>query len=285
MTEFDTLRKFFTTSDGVGLSYIEKGSGPAIVLVHGWSQCAEEFKYQLSGLKQSHRVIAIDLRGHGQSEKPDYGYKIPRLAQDLFEFLGYLDLQDVALLGHSLGCSVIWSYLDLFGPRRIAKLILVDEPSCLVVNPVWSKEKIAAMGAGFTPDMAFEIANSIAGAEGVNFTKSMIASMFTEACDQSVIDWVIDCNLQFPRKHAATLLLNNIFQGWQDLIPRVNLPTLVIGGEVSVTPVEAVRWIADQINGSQLEIFDKDSGGSHFMFLENPGRFNFLISGFVKGDR
>jgi hypothetical protein len=70
-----------TTSDGVNLHYLEAGSGKTILMIPGWSQTAEQFKYQLSGLSDRYRVIAVDIRGHGESDKPEFGYKISRLGQ------------------------------------------------------------------------------------------------------------------------------------------------------------------------------------------------------------
>jgi pimeloyl-ACP methyl ester carboxylesterase len=119
-------------------------------MIPGWSQTAEQFKHQLNSLSDRYRVIAFDMRGHGESDKPDFGYRISRLAHDLYEALDKLDLQDVALLGHSMGCSVIWCYWNLFGPTRCSKLILVDQSPFLTANPTWSAEELAASGAIFT---------------------------------------------------------------------------------------------------------------------------------------
>ena len=120
-------RRSFVTSDGVQLSYIRQGNGRPIVLVHGWSQCAEEFKYQIEPLSARYDVIALDQRSHGESQKVSYGLKISRLSKDLYEFLTELDLNEVALLGHSMGACVIWCYIDLFGPEHLSKIILVDQ--------------------------------------------------------------------------------------------------------------------------------------------------------------
>ena len=85
------------------LRYIEAGSGPTLLMLHGWSQGAALFKHQIAGLSDRYRVIALDIRGHGLSDKPDFGYRISRLAADLEEFMAGLDLRDVNLLGHSAG--------------------------------------------------------------------------------------------------------------------------------------------------------------------------------------
>ena len=76
-----------TTNDGVTLRYEEAGSGKPLICIPGWSQTAAQFKHQLSGLSDRYRVIAVDMRGHGESDKPDNGYTIQRLAKDVQDLL------------------------------------------------------------------------------------------------------------------------------------------------------------------------------------------------------
>ena len=101
--ESDFPRRAFLTLDGVQLSYIRQGRGRPIVLLHGLSQCAEEFKHQIGPLSAQYDVIAVDQGAHGESQKVSYGLKISRLARDLYELLTDLDLNEVVLLGHSMG--------------------------------------------------------------------------------------------------------------------------------------------------------------------------------------
>jgi pimeloyl-ACP methyl ester carboxylesterase len=68
------------------------------------------------------QVVALDQRFHGDSDSPPHGFHVSRLAADLQELLQHLDLSDVTAVGTSLGCAVIWSYLELFGPGRISKV-------------------------------------------------------------------------------------------------------------------------------------------------------------------
>ena len=66
------------------------------------------------------------------------------------------------------------------------------------------------------------------------------------------------------------------------MIPALNLPTLVLGGELaSIFPPQAAAWIAAQIPGAQLSIFSRGEGGSHFMFWENPRKFNAVLRDFL----
>jgi non-heme chloroperoxidase len=74
---------WFTTNDGVKLHYLEAGSGNPLVMIPGWSQSAMEFKYQLTGLSDKYHVYALDMRGHGESAKPNHGYRIQRLSADV----------------------------------------------------------------------------------------------------------------------------------------------------------------------------------------------------------
>src|SRR5947208_12575276 len=69
---------FVTTNDGYKLRYEEAGSGKPLVCIPGWSQTAAQFKHQLTGLNDRYRVIAVDMRGHGESDKPAHGYSIAR---------------------------------------------------------------------------------------------------------------------------------------------------------------------------------------------------------------
>jgi non-heme chloroperoxidase len=98
--------KYFRTNDGVQLHYLEAGAGKPLVLVHGISQTAEQFKFPIQGLGDHYRVIALDLRGHGESEKPNFGLKIHRLAQDLREALVTANARDVACSGIRWGARL-----------------------------------------------------------------------------------------------------------------------------------------------------------------------------------
>ena len=165
-----------TTSDGVGLYYLEAGSGKPILTIPGWSQTAEQFKHQITGLSDRYRVIAVDMRGHGEFEKPEFGYKISRLAKDVHDMIEALDLDEVNILGHSMGSSVIWNYYDLFGPERLSKLLLIDQMPMITSNPAWSEDERIASGAIFNPQSLYETINALAGPDGEETTAASSAT-------------------------------------------------------------------------------------------------------------
>jgi non-heme chloroperoxidase len=270
-------RLAFVTSDGVQLSYIRQGSGRPIVLLHGWSQCAEEFKHQIGSLSAQYDVIAVDQRSHGESQKVSYGLKISRLAKDLYELLEELDLNEVALLGHSMGSSVIWCYFDLFGPERLSKIILVDESPFLTPDPNWTQQELEDSGAIFTAQQLFEVVAALRSKEAEYVTRQVIDRGVTQHATPELKEWIVQCNLKMPRHLAGTLAYNHWHMDWRDLIPRINLPTLIISGRASIIPWKSQEWIHRQIKGSQFEVFEAAEGGHHFMFIENPEKFNRMI--------
>ena len=272
---------YVTTGDGVNLHYIESGTGQPLVLLHGWSQTAALFRHQIETLQSRWRVIAIDMRGHGQSEKPAFGYRISRFAKDLHEVLTALDLSDVILLGHSMGCSVIWCYWDLFGAQRLAKLIFVDQQAFMLRNPTWTEAQVRVVGGTLGAGALFEMINALADVDGDTVREKFIGARFTPAVDGATVKWVLEQNRHLPREHAAALLFHHATQDWRDVVARITLPTLIVTGRAGNKPLPSQEWIRDQIPGSRLEIFEADEGGEHFMFIENPEKFNRVIAGFI----
>ncbi|MGA2128930.1 MAG: alpha/beta hydrolase, partial [Xanthobacteraceae bacterium] len=215
-----------TTNDGVKLHYLEAGSGSPLVLIPGWSQSAMEFKYQLAGLSDKYHVYALDMRGHGDSDKPNHGYRIQRLSADVHEFLAAKDLKGVTLAGHSMGCSVIWGYWEQYGGDRLSKLILVDQMPMITSNPAWSPKELEDAGAIFDGKSLYEAVNALAGPDGVKTTNGFVSGMFTKQYSKDAVDWVIQENLKLPREYAARLLFDHATNDWRDVIPAINIPTL-----------------------------------------------------------
>ncbi len=211
---------YFTTNDGVRIHYMEAGSGKLLVMIPGWSQTAAQFKHQLDGLSDRYRVIALDMRGHGESSKPDHGYRIHRLSMDVHEFLTANNLTDVTLAGHSMGCSVIWGYWELFGNERLAKLILIDQMPMITANPIWPEQEKIDAGAILDKDSLYGVTNSLAGPDGVKTTYDFIGNMFTKQYSRDEVNWVVLQNLKLPRPYAARLLYDHATNDWRDVLRR-----------------------------------------------------------------
>ena len=104
------------TNDGVDLCFERFGShGPVVILIHGWSGSRHYWDLNVRPIARTCQVITYDLRHHGDSGRPGFGFHVARLASDLKDLLTTLRLEDVTLVGSSMGAAIIWSYLELFG--------------------------------------------------------------------------------------------------------------------------------------------------------------------------
>src|ERR1700687_2033069 len=120
--------------NGVTLAYEDRGAGkPAFVLVHGWTCDRSSFAPQAEHFARRHRVVSVDLRGHGASDKPEGEYSIATFADDVASVIEHLGLGAVVAVGHSMG-GVTVLQLAAAHPERVAAIVMVD-PAPLVVAP------------------------------------------------------------------------------------------------------------------------------------------------------
>ncbi|KAL7928114.1 Alpha/Beta hydrolase protein [Trichoderma chlorosporum] len=274
-----------TTFDGVTLRYITAGnlSDPVLLLIPGWFQTAIQWRKQIAHFSTKYRVIAIDHRGQGDSDKPGRGLRVTKLAADLHEVITQLDLKDVILCGHSMGCSVIWAYWDAFGASRtrVSRLVLVDQSPCMTTDPAWEPGVAKSLGALFTPGKTLEMGVSFRAPGGNEFASAFLRSLFSPSLSTEDFEWTVQQCSKMSLEDAAALLVNLAAQDWRDVLPTITVPTLVVGGEGSVLGGECSRWVASQIPNSKVEIFEEDESGSHFMFWENDAKFNKVVEEFL----
>ncbi|GAA3810525.1 alpha/beta hydrolase [Sphaerisporangium flaviroseum] len=116
----------FADVDGVRLFYTDDGgSDSVLLLVHGWGSDSHEWTHHIPALRERHRVIAVDLRGHGYSTSRDTGNTPRRMAADLAELLAGLGTGPVVAVGHSMGGQVV-SHLAVEHPDSVRALVTVD---------------------------------------------------------------------------------------------------------------------------------------------------------------
>jgi pimeloyl-ACP methyl ester carboxylesterase len=115
------------TDDGVGIEVLEQGTGPTLVLVHGFGGAKEDFAEQVDALAARHRVVTFDHRGHGGSDSPtdSAAYSLDRMALDTLAVADAIGADQFRLLGHSMG-GMIARRVVLASPERIEALMLMD---------------------------------------------------------------------------------------------------------------------------------------------------------------
>ncbi len=269
-------------ADGTIIRHLEAGDGRPLVLLPGWSQTSQTFSQQLTTLAQSWRVLAVDHRGHGRSSVPHVGYHIHRLAADLREVFVAQGLDHIHLLGHSMGCAVIWSYLELFGDDRIASLVLVDQMPCALRNPNWTDARALEAGASMDAAGLFAFTDLLRG-EGVDPRAEFLAEVTSPGIASGDLDWLVAQSLTVDRRHAAELIFDVATHDWRSLMPHIELPTLVIAGDSVNVPIASQRWISRQIPRARFARVGGRRGGTHFPFLENPNAFDAALSKFLPG--
>ena len=271
-----------TLGSGAVLNAIEAGSGQPLIMIPGWSQSAAEYGRNIDELARDRRVIALDMRSHGESPDARSGHRIQRLAKDLREVIEALGLNDVDVLGHSMGSSIIWSYLDLFGPDRLRRLVIVDQAPMVAALPGWDEATKKQYGC-LLPDVqaVAGFCDVVRATDTVDGTMGILKGMFTSAIPEADLRWIATENLKMPRAAAADLLFDHCLNDWRDVIAETRLPSLVVGGRKSIFTAESQEWIASVNPNATASIFDEHEGGGHFMFFENPRRFNAEVSAFL----
>lgn len=271
----------FVTSDGALIRFRMRGSGPALLMLHGWSQSGAMFHHQLAGLADRFTVIAPDLRGQGDSPRPAGGLRMSRLAADVRELMDHLALGQAAILGWSMGVSVLWSYIDLFGTSRLTKLICVDQPAALTIQPEMSAEEVIECGGLFTWGQVGELCASLRSPDGAAVRAGFVNSMVTPHISPVLLAWIQQENAKTSTEVAAHLLWSHCSQDWRDVLPRIDRPTLVICGDCSHVDARSQFFIQRKIRNSVIRKFSREEGGAHFMFLEAPDVFNDVIREFM----
>lgn len=259
----------FITSDKTEIFYTDQGSGATLLFVHGYGCTGKFFKNNLSALSRRFRVITVDLRGQGHSNKDQKGPRVSRLAQDLHELLINLQLSDVMLIGWSMGCAVGWSYWDLFGDDRLSKFVFIDEPALAASSP---DNQTGAMSydelSNFQQQMAINPKETIEG-----FVRSLL-----HKTKLNIDDLVTDAQLG-NGQFLAKLIFNHHVMDWHDVLPSITLPTLVLAGENSLVNWHSVKEVSHAIPNANFKCF---SDAGHLLFFEYPEKFNRLIINFGK---
>jgi len=115
----------YTTVNGIKLHYVEGGAGKPLICLPGWPQTWYSFQPVAMQLAKKYRVIIVDLRGMGTSEKPGSGYDKKTMATDIHQLVLQLGLEKVSLMGHDIGGMVAMSFAFNF-PEFTEKLIVLD---------------------------------------------------------------------------------------------------------------------------------------------------------------
>jgi pimeloyl-ACP methyl ester carboxylesterase len=149
------LKVGYENSAKIRLYYEDQGSGDPVILIHGWPLSSRSWEKQVSALlKAGYRVISYDRRGFGDSDRPATGYGYDTLASDLHSLIEELELEQVTLVGFSMGGGEVARYLGKYGQKRIKKAVFVS-----AITPALLKSEDNAEGVD--PSIFDQIKQSI----------------------------------------------------------------------------------------------------------------------------
>jgi len=239
--------------DGVSIHYTAAGTGsPALVFVHGWSCDGSYWSNQVPAFARSHRVVAVDLGGHGQSGTNRADWTMQTFGSDVAAVVKTLELDPVILIGHSMGGAVIIEAARRL-PDRVRALVAVD--TLHDVEEVITEEQISAHTAPMREDFK-------AGAE--NMVRNML---FDTNAAPALVDQVAT-DMASAHPEIALSAMENLFRyDAATALETVKAPVRCIDCPLYPVNVEAGSRHATSYRVSIIE------GVGHFPMLEDTGAF------------
>lgn len=265
---------YFTTEDNTKIYYKIVGEGVPIIFIHGYGANHDVFRVPQKILSKDYKVITYDLRGHGLSRNSEERITIEILALDLKELIDYLNIDNVILAGWSLGGSVIFEYINLFGNHKVAKLCLLDTSPKVINDYEW--------GLGLYHG-EYNMINAKMDLMEMNINWDKYSEKFMKKLAPEL-------NVNQHRIGVISMQDNNILamiQVWESLITKdythilksINPPTLIIfGGRSSLYSKEVGEYLNRNIENSKL-IFLEDN--THLLVQENPTKISRVIKDYL----
>ena len=251
--------------NGVNIHYVTGGQGEPLVLLHGFGQNWYMWNRLLPELSKHFTVIAPDLRGVGESDKPDSGYDKKTMAVDIHELVKKLGYNNINLVGHDIGLMVAYAYAAQFEPE-VKKLALLDAllPG---VEPIWSQLYTTVWHFGFfARPVAGEV---VAGKERIFFTD------FWTTVTPAKNPFTKDEADEFIRAYSVKGATTGSFHWFGDfpkdvkdnkefMKHKLNIPLLAMGGEYFSAPFLAdhCRLVANNV--SEVKV----TGSGHWVVQE-----------------
>jgi pimeloyl-ACP methyl ester carboxylesterase len=268
--------------DGVRYAYRRAGQGPALLLLHGVGETSKVFwRDMFVRLSNRYTLVAVDLLGFGDTDKPARGYEPATEARAMLGILEQLGLEKPVLLGHSLGGIIAARYATLF-PDRLAGLIIYSTPiPGSIIQNLALASKMPAGGvalmslvsvpiAGWllhqnrSPDMIRLLVDAMrVTIKPSDYTDEMIAEGMRNSYD-AVTQWV-----------RRGFLLEDIVHD----LHRICVPTLLVQGEYDLMPADWTNHVAHAFSNARLVTI---KGAAHTALAEQPDHFILAVSHFLE---
>ena len=270
---------FFQVSDGAWIYFEDYGKdkGDPIVILHGYL-CSSKFFYKnIEGLSANHRLVLVDWRGHGSSSKTLQNLTMERCAQDIHELIEHLGLENVTLLGWSMGSSVVMEYYEQFGAEHLKKIGVIDSALYPFSPESWNSHSLA----GFNMDgMTATLENAMVNHDA--YTRAFARVCFHEPPCKEDEDWVSTEMKKLPVYIAFALYNDFLFKDYTPTLKKITIPLMICCADSPAIPrgLAMGRHYRDLVEGKCF--FHEFLNLGHVMFLEDPEQFNCTVLEFVE---
>lgn len=255
----------------LNVSYHDEGplDAPVVIFIHGFPFNKSMWKPQMEVLKDNYRVIAYDVRGHGESESGTENFSIELFAHDLILLMDTLKIEKASLCGLSMGGYIALSAIGK-NPHRFDSLILSDT-QCLA-DTYEAKEKKMKAGEAINKNgiekYAEESIKNLFSTNSFNERKKEIAA---------VREMILGTS---KNSLTNTLFALSDRKGSCSQLQDIEVPVLImVGKEDKITPPRAAILMHEKIQGSLLKILEH---AGHIANLENPTAFNLHLKNFIQ---
>lgn len=272
------------STERITLHYVTQGDGPLMLFLHGFPEFWYSWRHQIPEFAQTHKVVALDLRGYNDSDKPTNpaAYKMPELIQDVHDVITGLGYERCILVGHDWGGAIAWSFTYAY-PERVERLIVLNIP-----HPARFFEGLR------TPQQLLRSWYMFL------FQLPALPELLFQLDDYRLIDWLLrgmainkaaftDADIEayknaFAKRGALTASLNyyrNLFD--PDTVPSswgiLDVPTLMIWGEDDLPLGKELSYGTDQyVRDFQVHYIPHCS---HWVQQEQPQLVNQYIRAFL----
>jgi pimeloyl-ACP methyl ester carboxylesterase len=248
--------------DGTSLAYEEVGAGdPPFVLVHGWTCNHTHFAPQVEYFRQRHRVVAVDLRGHGASDAPPQRYTVPAFADDVAWLCAQVGVREPVLVGHSMGGAVVLEVAARY-PDLARAIVMLD------AAPI--------SGPSAADSALVDLAASLGGPDGAAARAALIEHAVSGLGRDASIQARIRTDMSAVPDHVARSCIEGMgeWDGWAAACA-CRVPAVHIAAAEPINDAAALRALSPSIRTGQTV------GAGHFNHLEVPEQVNAMIERFL----
>jgi pimeloyl-ACP methyl ester carboxylesterase len=266
-----TFSHYHAQVNGINLHYVMEGQGEPIVLLHGWPQTWYAWRHLIPILAQHFTVLAPDLRGLGESDKPETGYDNHTVADDIYQLIKQLELSPICLVGHDIAAPIAYACAALY-PDAVQRLVVLDGTI-----------------PGLTPEKAFQFSPNQPTWQFIfhavpNLPEQLVAGreqlylswFFTQKADRQDAITPDDLN-EYVRQYSKPgamkagfeyyrSFFENATQNREHAKTKLKMPVLALGGEHStgMLMLKMMQAVAENVQGGVV----KECG--HYIAEERP---------------